>query len=166
MNSFLEMTNRVRNPFFFPNAEPHLSFATIWNPQDYDDRTATAMVEAMYCRVLQRPPESLGAITYWTEYLRKGSTCKDMLRRFLLTPEFASRFVNGKLHETVAHRLYDAVLARAPDAGGLVHWTKELGVFGLENVVDRFLASEEYNNRVGDHAVPGGGRAGCSFVRS
>jgi hypothetical protein len=32
-------------------------------------------------------------------------------------------------------------------------------LYGWENVVDRLLASDEYNNSFGDDAVPGGGRA-------
>jgi hypothetical protein len=156
MQSFwVKVTCRNCGGVYFDNISLH------WNTPTPD---SIATVKAMYCRVLQRPPDDQGAIDFWTGYLRKGSTAKDMLREFVLVaPEFARRFVDGKSHETVAHTLYDVLLARAPDAGGLVHWTKELEVFGLENVVDRFLAGEEYNRRFGDHYVPDGGRAWCNY---
>jgi hypothetical protein len=96
----------------------------------------------------------------WLDYL-KSHTVKDMVRLGILSAEFKNKFVNGKSDETLARTLYDVLLARAGDAGGLDHWGKEVGLFGLENVVDRLLASSEYINTFGDDAVPGGGRAGC-----
>jgi hypothetical protein len=96
----------------------------------------------------------------WLDYL-KSHTVKDLMRVGILGDEFKSMFVNGKSDETLARTLYDVLLARAVDAGGLPHWGKEVGLFGWENVVDRLLASDEYNNNFGDDTVPGGGRAGC-----
>jgi hypothetical protein len=83
------------------------------------------------------------------------------VRLGILCDEFKTRFVNGKSDETLARTLYDVLLARTVDAGGLDYWEKEVGLFGWENVVDRILASPEYNNSFGDDAVPGGGRAPC-----
>jgi hypothetical protein len=119
------------------------------------------LVEQVYCRVLQRVPEADQVILEWVNYLESNNTVKDMMRAVILTGEFKSKFVNGKSDETLARTLYDVLLAREADAGGLVCWGNEVGLFGWENVVDRFLASDEYNNRFGDDAVPGGGRAGC-----
>jgi hypothetical protein len=96
----------------------------------------------------------------WLDYL-KSHTVKDLVRVVILSDEFKIRFVNGKSDETLAHTLYDVVLARAGDPGGLAHWTKKVGELGWENVADQFLASTEYNNSFGDDGVPGGGRAGC-----
>jgi hypothetical protein len=119
------------------------------------------LVEQFYCRVLQRPPESDEAIVGWLSYL-KSHTVKDLVRVGILSAEFKSRFVIGKSEETLAHTLYDVLLGRAGDPGGLDYWGTQVGLFGWENVVDRILASLEYNNGFGDDAVPGGGRAGCS----
>jgi hypothetical protein len=119
------------------------------------------LVEQFYCRVLQRPPETDQAILGWLDYLN-SHTVKDMVRAGILSDEFKLGFLNGKSDETLARTLYDVLLARAVDAGdGLATWGKEVGLFGWENVVDRFLASDEYNNSFGNDAVPGGGRAGC-----
>jgi hypothetical protein len=84
-----------------------------------------------------------------------------MVRVGITSAEFKIRFVDGKSDETLARTLYDVVLARAGDPGGLAHWGQEIGGLGWENAVDQFLASAEYNNSFGNDAVPGGGRAGC-----
>jgi hypothetical protein len=118
------------------------------------------LVEQFYCRVLQRPPESDQTIVGWLDYL-KSHTIKDLVRLGILGDEFKIRFVNGKSDETLAGTLYDVLLARAGDAGGLALWEEQVGELGWEYVVDQFLASPEYNDRFGDDAVPGGGRALC-----
>jgi hypothetical protein len=120
------------------------------------------LVEQFYCRVLQRLPESDQAIVGWIDYLQ-SHTVKDLVRFGILGDEFKVRFVDGRPDEILARtgRLYDVLLARAGDAGGLDYWGKEVGLFGWGNVVDRLLASDEYNNSFGDDAVPGAGREGC-----
>jgi hypothetical protein len=117
-------------------------------------------VEQFYCRVLQRPPESDQTIVGWVDYL-KSHTVKDLVRVGILSGEFKIRYVDGKSDETLAQTLFDVLLARAGDPGGLGHWTTKVGELGWKYVVDQFLASDEYNNSFGDDGVPGGGRAGC-----
>jgi hypothetical protein len=117
-------------------------------------------VRQFYCRVLQRPPESDQAIVGWHGYLQ-SHTVKDLVRLGILGGEFKIRFIDGKLDETLASTLYDVLLARAGDAGGLENWEKVIGEFGWEYAVDQFMASDEYNDSFGDDGVPGGGRAEC-----
>jgi hypothetical protein len=114
------------------------------------------LVQQFYCQVLQRPPESEQRILVWLDYL-KSHTVKDMVRSGILGDEFKSSFVHEKSNETIARTLYDVLLARP--AGE----EKEVRLFGWENVVDRLLASPEYNLNFGDDAVPGGGREGCVY---
>jgi hypothetical protein len=118
------------------------------------------LVEQFYCRVLQRPAESDQTIVGWVDYL-KSHTVKDLVRVGILSGEFKINFIDGKSDEALAQTLYDVLLARAGDPGGLAHWGNEVGEIGWENAVDQFLASTEYNNNFGNDAVPGGGRAGC-----
>jgi hypothetical protein len=129
---------------------------------------ADGIVEQFYCRVLQRPPESDEVIAGWLVYL-EDHTVKDLVKNGILGDEFKIRFVDGKSDETLAHTLYDVLLAREADAGGLADWTIEVakieaGNDTWENVVDGFLASTEYINNFGDDAVPGGGREECGHV--
>jgi hypothetical protein len=118
------------------------------------------LVEQFYCRVLQRPPESEDAIVEWVDYL-ESNTVKGMVRAGILSEEFKLGFVNGKSNETLARTLYDVLLARAGDAGGLVTWAEQISIHGWDSAVDSILASGEYNDNFGDDAVPGGGRAEC-----
>jgi hypothetical protein len=118
-------------------------------------------VEEFYCRVLQRPPESDQAIMKWHDYLQYN-TVKDMMRFGSLSAEFKLKFVNGQSDGALAPILFDVLLARTGGAAGLAHWENEVGLYGWDSAVNSILASDEYNNRFGDDAVPGGGRAGCS----
>jgi hypothetical protein len=118
------------------------------------------VVEQFYCRVLQRPPESDQAIAGWLNYL-KSHTVKDLVSLGVHSNEFKIRFIDGKSDETLARILYDVLLARAGDPGGLVTWEAQISMHGWDSVVNSILASGEYNNNFGDDAVPGGGRAGC-----
>jgi hypothetical protein len=79
----------------------------------------------------------------------------------ILSNEFKTRFVNGKSDETLARTLYDVLLARAADPGGLNSWANQISIHGWDSAVNNILASGEYNNNFGDDAVPGGGRAPC-----
>jgi hypothetical protein len=151
------------SPFVSPSSSPSESPSV--SPSSTPSRSPSKepskmLVEQFYCRVLQRPPESDQAIFAWVGYL-KSHTVKDLVSLGILGDEFKIRFVNGKSDETLARTLYDVLLARAADPGGLAHWRKVVRDLGWEHVVDQFLASTEYNNSFGDNAVPGGGRAGC-----
>jgi hypothetical protein len=121
---------------------------------------AKMLVEQVYCRVLQRPPESDEAIVNWLEYL-ESHTVKDLVRLGILSEEFKTGFLDDKSNESRAATLYDVLLGRTANPTDLAAWGLEVGVAGWEVAVDRFLASEEYNLASGDDAVPGGGREGC-----
>jgi hypothetical protein len=119
------------------------------------------LVEQFYCRVLQRPVESDQALLGWIGYLQ-SNTVKDLVRVGILSDEFRGRFVNEKSAESQAGTLYDVLLARPADTGGLVAWTNQVELIGWESAVDAFLASDEYNGKFGDAIVPGGGRTPCA----
>jgi hypothetical protein len=121
-------------------------------------------VEQLYCRVLQRPVESETKIEEWLDWLDYGygdNTFKDLVRVVIRSGEFKNNFVTGKSNATLASTLFDVLLARAGDAGGLVTWENHIKVHGWEKAVDMILASKEYDDDVGDDAVPGAGRTPC-----
>jgi hypothetical protein len=120
----------------------------------------SSLVKQVYCRVLRRPPESKQAIVGWVGYLN-SHTVKDLVRLGILSAEFKIRFVDGMSEEALAHTLYDVLLARAGDPGGLDTWEEHIRMHGWDNAVNSILASGEYNRNFGDDAVPGGGRAAC-----
>jgi hypothetical protein len=124
---------------------------------------STGLVEQFYCRVLQRPPESEDAIVGWLDYL-ESNTVKDMVRAGILCHEFKTNFVNGQSDKTLARTLYDVLLAREADAGGLVAWEEYISIHGWDSAINSILASGEYNDKFGDYAVPGGGRVGCGAL--
>jgi hypothetical protein len=126
------------------------------------------LVEQFYCRVLQRPPQNEQDFAYGVNYL-KSHTVKDLMRDGILGDEFRNNFLTEKSDETVVLTLYDVLLSRVADPGGLAGWITAVGTLGTEpdgwaRVVDSFFASAEYNRNFGDDAVPGNGRAGCSYI--
>jgi hypothetical protein len=113
---------------------------------------------AILLPILQMPPESDQAILGWDNYL-KSHTIQDMVRLGILGDEFKIRFVNG----------YDVLLAHDGDANrvdpsGLAIWEEHIRLRGFESAVDRILYNthkSKYNNKIGDHSVPGWGHAEC-----
>jgi hypothetical protein len=57
----------------------------------------------------------------WLDYL-KAHTIKDLVRLEILSDEFKVMFVTGKSDETLVRTLFEVLLARAGDAGGLDYW--------------------------------------------
>jgi hypothetical protein len=90
---------------------------------------AKVKVEQFYCRVLQRPPESDAAIVNWLGYL-KSNTFKDLVRVGILRGEFIAGYVTNKSDAAQAATLYDVLLARAADSGGLTTWTNQIALNG------------------------------------
>jgi hypothetical protein len=71
------------------------------------------------------------------------------VRLGILSDEFRGRFVNEKSAASQAGILYDVLLARPADSGGLVTWTNQVELMGWESVVDEFLSSAEYIGNFG-----------------
>jgi hypothetical protein len=120
----------------------------------------TDLVEQFYCRVLHRDVESQASIDTWVTYLR-SNTVKDLVRVGILSDEVLAQFVTSKSFEEQAATLYDVLLNRPGDTGGLETWKTEIQLNGWTNAVDAFLGSAEYMNSFGTNSVPGAGRPGC-----
>jgi Domain of unknown function (DUF4214) len=68
------------------------------------------------------------------------------------------RAADGTLESDTGHtaaqvcRLYDAILDRAPDPGGLKHWVNaiESKSLSLEQALDGFTSSQEFQNKYGN----------------
>jgi hypothetical protein len=92
----------------------------------------------------------------------QSNTVKDLVRLGILSDEFRGRFVNEKSDASQAGTLYDVLLARPADSGGLVTWTNQVELIGWESAVDAFLSSAEYIGNFGLAKVPGDGRTPCA----
>jgi hypothetical protein len=82
-----------------------------------DDQTA--MVARMYDTVLDRQGDA-GGIMHWTNAFKSGMSLQAMADDFTGSAEFQAKY--GNVDNTqFTTLLYNNVLDRAPDAGGLVH---------------------------------------------
>ena len=117
-----------------------------------------AFVDRLYQNVLGREADAVGKQS-WVAALNNGMTRADALVGFSESTEnklnTAGMVQNGiwDRSETAAAvaRLYDTVLGRAPDAGGLVSWTDAIdGGMSLAQAAGGFAASAEFQLKYGN----------------
>lgn len=126
----------------------------------YPKEQAKALLRQAYCRVLERPVDDDGLIEFG-KALQGGKTVKQLILDLVNSQEHQNKFYDDdKLGDSVA-KLFDHLLARPADDGGLKAWKRVMREQGYEAVVDGLINSKEYNDKFGDHKVPGDGREGC-----
>ena len=126
----------------------------------YDDVTARRLVHQAYCRILERPVDESGIVSYGGA-LRGSMTVKQMIFELVTSPEHRSKFFLQNTPEQYVNILYEQLLNRPADSTGLNAWTNLLLNQGYVGVIQGIMDSPEYNNKWGLYNVPGDGRAGC-----
>ncbi len=107
-------------------------------------QSKAAPVARLYFAYFLRIPD-YGGLQYWTGQARAGASLESISAQFAASPEFASRY--GALSNAQFVTLvYNNVLGRAPDAGGLAYWTSQLdtGARDRGSVMLGFSESPEY----------------------
>lgn len=130
---------------------------TIWNSPEHRG----TQVDNLYATFLRRPADAAGRQAY-VNALMKGTSEVDLARQFLKSSEFQA--ANASNADFV-RALYQRVLGRAPDEGGLQGWTNALGTgVTRAQMVEMFIASREAYGRIVDsvydnylHRGPDGG---------
>jgi hypothetical protein len=81
---------------------------------------------------------------------RSGTTLAEISQAFALSPEFAQRY-GALTNSQFVSLVYQNVLGRAPDAGGLAFWTGRLGA-GMTrgDMMAAFSESPEYRAVIGN----------------
>lgn len=104
----------------------------------------TGAVFRLYQSTLDRVPE-LGGLINWTSAIAHGQALEDVVTGFVNSPEFQATYGAASDSEFVT-LLYNNVLERDPDAGGLAYWVGQLGSGALtrEQVVLGFSQSPEF----------------------
>jgi hypothetical protein len=84
----------------------------------------TDLVTATYQHYLGRGPDA-GGLSFWVNAMLKGTTTDELLEiSFISSPEFISD--NGGLGAGWVTSMYDKLLGRDPDQGGLNYWVGQL----------------------------------------
>ncbi len=91
----------------------------------FDVNDAAAAVTRMYQAGLGRLPDQ-GGLNYWINGLQHGAALADIAAGFLNSAEFIGRFGTGLANGDFVTRIYQNVLNRAPDSGGLAFWSGTL----------------------------------------
>lgn len=100
-----------------------------------------SFVQALYLDVLGRPV-SASESAYWEGWLARGGSRTALAYQILKSNESASIILTG---------LYQNILGRGPDAGGLAYWTNEFYYDRLreEDLGLQFITSPEYRAKTG-----------------
>jgi hypothetical protein len=112
----------------------------------YSPADTAAEVYRLYEVVLQRTPDQEG-LTYWTNALNHGVSLVTVASGFIASAEYQTSY--GWFDDaTFVDQLYNAVLHRLPDPGGLAYWTSYMaqGHSRAEVAVGFSESQENINN--------------------
>jgi hypothetical protein len=112
-------------------------------------------VTALYRQILEREPDADGLRAFSTALSNGTKNVKEVVREIASSPEYNSRFVQGKSPEEAVRLLYRHILNRDADSEGLSNWVNTLKSQGLAAVVNGLVDSQEYASRFGGRNVPG-----------
>lgn len=113
------------------------------------DTEAAGKIYRLYQAAFNRQPD-LGGIGFWLAYADSGHSLLEIAQWFLLSEEFQKLFGSAPTDLEFATKLYNNVLHRAPDTGGLQFWLNALKTgTSRAQVLVYFSESEENISQVG-----------------
>ena len=98
----------------------------------------------LYKAAFNRTPDA-GGLGYWINQMDKGMSYSDVAKNFVNSTEFKTAFGGANpTVNTLVTKLYNNVLNRAPDAGGLAFWQEKLSTgWSTADVLGYFSTSGE-----------------------
>jgi hypothetical protein len=110
---------------------------------------SVAPITRLYLGTFRRIPDTAGLL-FWIGEFRKATTTaklQEIATVFATSPEFLATY--GALDNTgFVNKMYDLILGRPADAGGLNFWVGQLnGGVGRGVLLSQFTESEEYKAR-------------------
>jgi Ca2+-binding EF-hand superfamily protein len=115
---------------------------------------ANQVVDAIYQQVLERAPDA-GAQGWVRRLGNREVTVRDLVREIAKSNEHVQRFLSTPNREQTVTYLYQHVLGRAPDPGGMSTYLNIVSSRGAAGAVDSLLSSGEYQRYVSDNGVRG-----------
>ncbi|WDP83948.1 MAG: DUF4214 domain-containing protein [Desulfobacter sp.] len=101
-------------------------------------------VRSLYYSILDRQPDKAG-VRHWKQLLDQGQSRTWVITQFFKSFEYTNRHKNNTEY---VRDLYQGVLGRQPDPGGLAHWVNRLNSgSSRQSVLNGFLNSKEYHSR-------------------
>ncbi len=109
---------------------------------DFAAASSGGQVAMLYRGLLGREADARGQ-AFWTERMDAGASLRDVALAILQSPEGAA-FSAGLTNNAFVTNLYQSVLGRAPETGGLNFWSNLAnGAAGRATVADGILRSPE-----------------------
>jgi hypothetical protein len=98
----------------------------------------------LYKAAFNRTPDA-GGLGYWINQMDKGMSYSDVAKNFVTGSEFQTAFGGSNPSvNTLVTKLYNNVLNRTPDAGGLAFWQEKLTTgWSTADVLGYFSTSAE-----------------------
>lgn len=106
----------------------------------YSDAWVGAMVDRFYRSTLGRTPDAAGR-AFWIGMIRSGRSPAEVAAHFFASEEYF-RSTGGRTDAWVQD-LYQQLLGRTGDAGGVAHWVQRVQRNGREAVAAEFYQSVE-----------------------
>lgn len=98
----------------------------------------------MYIAYFDRAPDA-GGLFYWASRLKDGMSLQQIAKSFFVQPETIAAYPPGQSTTEFVTKVYDNVLGRAPDPGGLNYWINSLQTGGVSK--DEFMLAIIYGAR-------------------
>jgi hypothetical protein len=113
------------NPDYLQNVE-RLKFTDTMLALDIGKDQTAGSGYMLYKAAFNRTPD-VGGLGYWINQMDKGMSYGDVAKNFVTSSEFQTAFGGSNpTVNTLVTKLYNNVLARTPDAGGLAFWQNKL----------------------------------------
>lgn len=111
----------------------------------------TGQAYRIYQAAFDRTPD-LEGLGYWISEMDKGMSVEGVSNSFIYSQEFQGLYGTNPTNEAFVTLLYNNVLNRDPDTGGMGYWLNELYVGNLNKagVLASFSESTENINNVAD----------------
>ncbi|HWB08874.1 MAG TPA: DUF4214 domain-containing protein [Pirellulales bacterium] len=125
---------------------------------------ATNVINPDYQKFLGRSADAAG-VTYWTNQMEQGLTDQQLEANFIASPEFYANA--GGTNSSWVNAMYQVVLGRQADNGGLSFWLAQLAAGeSRSSVAMGFAGSQEHNGQLvqNDYFTYLGRSAGASEV--
>ena len=112
------------------------------------------VVRAIYGQIFKRDPDP-GGLKHHVQLLdSRNSTARNIIRSFLQSQEWRTRFIDGYSRPEILVTLFDCALGRSADMDDFRKWEPILSHKDWAKVIDELLDGPEYAERFGNDIVP------------
>ena len=122
-----------------------------WSPYDLarsltrGNEWATGVVDDLYEQILRRPSDPKGR-AYWAKQLAADAWTRDVAASLFASEEF--RLLSGGTTQGYVDAVYERVLGRTPDGGGISYWAARIDAGGARTEVALTVFSSIESNGV------------------